>query len=179
MCPCINYGTGYWKESLPIHWEGSLLHVTFLWDEFCLCASALSSLIRNIMWDFGHHQTAASSNGSSRLTHDRIVFTCIRFHYVASVEIKWKSSDSVHCSHADSYTVHIYCTFVHAHTQTTHTCTALRLPACHIWFTFSAWIISWHAARGILCLISASSHKQFAGVILNMRLLSKCQWISI
>lgn len=76
-------------------------------------------------------------------------------------------------------TVCVYCTFVHGmqHSQTIHTCTVQRLPACHIWFTFSGWIISWHAAQGILCLMRASSHKQFARVISNMRLLSKCHWI--
>lgn len=37
------------KKAFKIHCERSSFHVTFLWDEFCLCASALSPLIRNIM----------------------------------------------------------------------------------------------------------------------------------
>lgn len=46
MWPCINHGAGYWKESFQIRREGSSLHVTFLRDEFCLCAAALGSLIK-------------------------------------------------------------------------------------------------------------------------------------
>lgn len=46
MWPCINHGAGYWKESFQICREGSSLHVTFLRDEFRLCAAALGSLIK-------------------------------------------------------------------------------------------------------------------------------------